>query len=467
MGKRGFLIQFFAAVAILGLMLSGSVVYAITGDAAQTADAARYADEDEGGCGGGGGGNQGCGGSDSVTTVTPPTKEQKLNELNAEKQKLEKTLQNLEGIQTSSFERLDAKGVTPAEYYESFKQAEQVKSEINKINAEIASLTTQTTIGTPAVGSCPYLYTWDGSSYVKDNDIIPFKYPERESMDYYRIQKPMIPDNGVYKVRILEELPETSYLDFIKLMTVDYPENVDIYPDLQGNIFNISDPKPPISCVDNNGSDCLGMLNGREEVYDPGTFFEGNAGDYVTVDFGDLSGAKMIKLVLTTDGLPDLSTEQAASPASPSSGGDVPKPGGCSIMVVTAEGNRNITGAMNETIIFTPHELWATNVLDITGMLPDANGEYKLSFHFTKNHKIDFIGIDTTPEVQKEIDMLSPVLAQSGSEDVSSKLADIDSVYAVMNRGDEILLHFAEKPAAGSAMKRAFVFLSKGYYIPE
>jgi len=444
-------------------MLSGSVVYAISGDTTQTAGTTRYDDNDEGGCGGGG--NEGCGSSGSATVVTPPTKEQKLNELNSEKQKLEKYIDHLEDIQTSSFERLEIMGITPEEYYNSTKEKEKAKADLEKINTEIASLTTQTTMGASPT-SCPYLYTWNGSGYIRDNDIIPFKYPEREDLDYYRIQKPMMPDNGVYRVRIAEELSETSYLDFVKLITVDYPESVEVYPDLHGNMFNISDPMPPVSCVDNNSNDCLSMLNGREEVYTPGTYFEGNAGDYVTVDFGTIPDTKTVKLVMTTDGLPDLTTETTVNPSSPSSGG-TSGTGGCSIMVVTAQGNVNSTGGKNETIIFTPHELWATNVFDITGMLPDANGEYKLSFHFTKNHKIDFIGIDTTPEIQKEISVLSPILAETGGKDIASKLSDSDNVYAVMNTGDEILLEFPEQKPTGAGKKRAFVFLSKGYYIPE
>lgn len=78
MGRRHFLLQFFLAVAVLCLMLSGNVVYAINGDAAQTPDTTRYAGDPSDGCGGGGG----CGGSsgsDSDDTkpaeTTPATTE--------------------------------------------------------------------------------------------------------------------------------------------------------------------------------------------------------------------------------------------------------------------------------------------------------------------------------------------------------------------------------------------------------
>jgi hypothetical protein len=318
-----------------------------------------------------------------------------------------------------------------------------------------------------STASCPYLYTWNGTSYVLDNDIIPFKGPSLENTDYYRIQQPLKPEDGYYKVRIAEELPETSYLDSVKLITVDHPAAVEVYPDLKGNMFNISNPRPLVSCVDSYGNDCLDMLKGREEVYTPGTYFEGNQGEYIIADFGNLSGNKIIKLVVTSDGPVDTSPTPVLNPgSSPGGGGSGGPRMGCSILIVSLATQNGITD-WETKFVFTPHELWATNVFDITNMLPDANGEYKLRFYFTKTHKVDFIGIDTTPEIDKEVHELAPVFAKAG-EDALSRLADIDGKYLVMKNGDELFLKFPYQPAKDrSNFKRDFVFVSRGYYIPD
>ncbi|HAV10527.1 MAG TPA: hypothetical protein DCX22_02790, partial [Dehalococcoidia bacterium] len=138
--------------------------------------------------------------------------------------------------------------------------------------------------------------------------------------------------------------------------------------------------------------------------------------------------------------------------------------GGCSIMIISAQQNADSPAS----IVFTPHELWATNVFDITSMLPDADGDYKLKFYFTKNHKIDFIGIDTTPETEKEIRVLSPVMADNSQASVLDRTMTIDGEYAVMKQGDELTVTFAEQPQGDkSGMKKSFIFVSKGYYIPD
>jgi hypothetical protein len=317
--------------------------------------------------------------------------------------------------------------------------------------------------------SCPYLYTWNGTGYVLDNDIIPFQDPSMENTDYYRIQQELKPEEGYYKVRIAEQLPETSYLDSVKLITVDHPSDVEVYPDLDGKIFNISSPKPLLSCVDSHGNDCLPMLKGREKVYTPGTYFEGNPGEYIIADFGNLSGSKIIKLVVTSDGPVDTSPTPGLNPgSSPGSGGTGSGGGGCqakSILIDSLVTQDGVTKWVTR-FLFTPHELWATNILDITNMLPDANGEYKLRFYFTKTHKVDFIGIDTTPEIDKYVHELAPVYARSGG-DVLSLVTDTDGKYLVMKKGDELFLKFPYQPAKDSNFKRDFVFISRGYYIPD
>ncbi len=106
-------------------------------------------------------------------------------------------------------------------------------------------------------GSCPYLYVWDGSSYVKENDIysvaritpseilqtegmlsadsdglflhqvsldtIPAKLKkERPYSDYYKISNHAKPVDGNYRLKIVEQASEHSYTDFIELLALDH-----------------------------------------------------------------------------------------------------------------------------------------------------------------------------------------------------------------------------------------------------
>jgi len=290
--------------------------------------------------------------------------------------------------------------------------------------------------------SCPYLYVWNGSDYIFDNDIIPFKKPHTpEGIDYYRIQKPLQPDGDFYKVRVSEEMRENSYLDFIRLMTIDHPADVDVYPDIEGNLFTIKNPLPPVSCVDNYGNDCLELITGKEG-YAGEKYYTGSTGSYLVVDFGDLSGASIIKLVTTTD----------YSPA---------------VLVQTAIQTENAAGEWETRISFSSHEFWATNVFDITGLVPDANGEYKLRFYFTETHSIDYIAIDTSEEVATTVNMLHPVYAELDG-DVLPLLAESDDNYVFMTTGDELFLKFPYQPMSYEGdFNRDFVCVSEGYYETE
>jgi len=288
--------------------------------------------------------------------------------------------------------------------------------------------------------SCPYLYVWNGSDYIFDNDIIPFEKSDvLESTDYYRVQEPLEPDGDFYKVRIAEELPETAYLDLLKLMTIDHPADVDVYPDIDGNLFTIKNPMPPVSCVDNYGNDCLELIAGKEG-YAGEKYYTGSNGEYLVVDFGDLSQASIIKLVMTTD---------------------------YSILVQTAIQTQNEAGEWETRIWFSPHEFWATNVFDITDLLPDGDGEYKLRFYFTDTHSIDYIAIDTSEEVATTVNILDAVYADLDG-DVLPLVADSDDNYVVMTQGDELFLKFPYQPMSyGSDFNRDFVFISEGYYQTE
>jgi len=138
-----------------------------------------------------------------------------------------------------------------------------------------------------------------------------------------------------------------------------------------------------------------------------------------------------------------------------------------SILVETAIQTQNEAGEWETRIWFPPHEFWATNVFDITDLLPNANGEYKLRFYFTDTHSIDYIAIDTSEEVATTINILDAVYADLDG-DVLPLVADSDDNYVVMTQGDELFVKFPYQPMSyGSDFNRDFVFISEGYYQTE
>ncbi|MCB9897451.1 MAG: VCBS repeat-containing protein [Planctomycetes bacterium] len=91
-------------------------------------------------------------------------------------------------------------------------------------------------------GSCPFLYTWDGERYVFVSDVLgatPLGLPMDETMlvpfdheEYVKVRgDQLVPDDGVLRLAVTEELREVTYLDRLRLHAIDHPIGVEIQPD--------------------------------------------------------------------------------------------------------------------------------------------------------------------------------------------------------------------------------------------
>jgi tetratricopeptide (TPR) repeat protein len=140
-------------------------------------------------------------------------------------------------------------------------------------------------------GSCPFLYTWNGTEYALVKDILwrsalgmplgimggttAFAFPDA-SDDYLRVPgEAMKPENGKYNIKVTSELWETIYLDRLELVAVDHPDSVDVYvpeqfspPPFPGEkIYTVGKKILPVSAVDSKGSDLLQLITMKDDKY--------------------------------------------------------------------------------------------------------------------------------------------------------------------------------------------------------
>ncbi len=140
-------------------------------------------------------------------------------------------------------------------------------------------------------GSCPFLYTWNGSEYVFVKDMMwrsalgmplgimggntqyAFSEPSREHL---KIPGEMLqPKDGVYSLQITKELWETIYFDQLELMAVDHPREVTIFVDEkftpppfpEFKIFTTKNKHLPISAIDGEGNDLLPSIREKDGKY--------------------------------------------------------------------------------------------------------------------------------------------------------------------------------------------------------
>ena len=171
-------------------------------------------------------------------------------------------------------------------------------------------------------GSCPSLYTWNGDRYVFVTHLMTRSaigaltetgapaWPDAAN-DYVKIRgDQLIKRDGKYLVRVVEELWDAVYMDEMELLVVDHPAETDIfvdekylpppYPGLE--IHTATEPRLPVAAHDHRGRDILPHLTARDSLY-VGHYrlgeFQGVPELHsITLDLGDLRGAKRIHLYL-------------------------------------------------------------------------------------------------------------------------------------------------------------------------
>ncbi len=136
------------------------------------------------------------------------------------------------------------------------------------------------------LGSCPYLYTWDGECYQFATDLLwaaPLGMPSpaggmtpSREWEYLKLPGSLLKErDGVYSLQLTEELYEAAYFDQVQLIAVDHPSDVSVYSNekvgppsiAEKKIHTVRQPRTPLSATDQQGRDLLPALSQLDEVY--------------------------------------------------------------------------------------------------------------------------------------------------------------------------------------------------------
>lgn len=140
-------------------------------------------------------------------------------------------------------------------------------------------------------GSCPYLFTWNGQKYEFVKDMLwrsalgmplyvkgmdtTYSFSDA-SKEYLLIPgEKLKPQNGVYKLKITEELWEAVYFDKAALVAVDHPESVDVFADERfvpppfpgKHVYQVGTKNLPVSAVDDRGNNLLPAISKYDYQY--------------------------------------------------------------------------------------------------------------------------------------------------------------------------------------------------------
>lgn len=295
-------------------------------------------------------------------------------------------------------------------------------------------------VTTPPPGGgegCPYVSTWNGNKYVLDNNLLPASESSGGATvtDYYLLQQTLAQrEDGSYSLLLSEFENEHSFFDRVQLLAVDYPSDVNVAASPFGEVLTYTEPSLPLSAITNEKKNMKHLLNAID-----GNYYEGHNGSYITLNFGDgLDVSQGAKLVMRAD----FEFKESIL-----------------IQVQDADGNWNTVA----TVI--PRVYWATEIIDMSKHLPDTKGNLKVRLYFTANHKIDFVGLDTSPQATSHVqegDLVSAIHSVDG--DVTASLLHSDDTYAELVPGQEIELTFTLPPQTMET--RDYIITTEGHYYP-
>ncbi|HEY1766624.1 MAG TPA: FG-GAP-like repeat-containing protein [Terracidiphilus sp.] len=172
--------------------------------------------------------------------------------------------------------------------------------------------------------SCPVLFVWDGHRYKFVTDVIGAAVvghwftPQRRNIpkpgEWVKVEgRNVALVNGKVSVRFMEPMEEVNYIDQLRLVAVDHPENVEVNPDerfldtppfASGKVVASTGTRLPMGAWDGEGHDVLDRLSRRDHQFASGFTalppYDGFANLHaLTLDLGAVQPDAPLRLLMT------------------------------------------------------------------------------------------------------------------------------------------------------------------------
>ena len=364
--------------------------------------------------------------------------------------------------------------------------------------------------------SCPVLFVWDGHKYKFVVDVIGagvvghWFTPARRNIpnpgEWVKVDGAnFAPVNGKLSLRFIEPMEEVNYIDQLRLVAVDHPENVEVNPDerfldnppfASGRIVASQGTRLPAGAWDGEGRDVLDQVSRRDHRFASGftelPHYDGFANMHaLTLDLGELKRNAPLRLLMT--GYVNYFSATSLYAAWQAGVKEIPP-------YVEAQMPDGTWKRIADDVGF-PAGLERTIVVDLTGKLPAGarrirlmtnlqlywdqvlvdqsdNAEARTAEAPLEKATLHFRGYPKQTEGASpgdldydynEVSLTGPYQHQRGNYtrmgDVTALLQGIDNRFAVFGSGEEIAAEFdaTKLPALPAHWKRDYFFYADGF----
>lgn len=306
-------------------------------------------------------------------------------------------------------------------------------------------------------GSCPFVYTWDGSDYVLEDAILTAceKLPEGTAVtDYLPLTFTPALEGGSYRVRIHEEEAEKTFLDDAELLIIDHEPGFEASVSTDGMVVFGNGRIRPVEVLDDAGRDLTELLVAQDDRR-----FEGEGSGSFTATFSRREGEIY---ALSADDTTGYGPDGPKGPCEVSEGPlgqNRPEPTTCRIEVEDAQ------GAWHE-LPMGPSRLPKARirpVIDLSGY--DLPALFKLRYTWEGKFSLDEIALSVQVPVEHVIHKASAAGIIHSSDHPGAKLAaQADGRYAELVTGEYLDLEFPAEPVL-DGVQRSLVLMTKGYFL--
>jgi tetratricopeptide (TPR) repeat protein len=363
--------------------------------------------------------------------------------------------------------------------------------------------------------SCPVLFAWDGHKYKLVKDVIgaavvghwftPARKNIPNSGEWIKVEGDRLASvNGKLSLRFIEPMEEVNYIDQLRLVAVDHPQDAEVNPDerflddppfASGRVVASKGARLPVNAWDGDGRDVLDVLSRRDHRFASGftaTPYDGFANVHsLTLDLADVNTRAPLRLLMTGYVNYFSATSLYAAwqagikPISPYV--EAQRPDGT---WQTIPGEAGFPAGLERTI-----------VVDLTGKLPAGTRKIRLVSNLeiywdqvlidngaeAETHSTEvplamaterFRGYPTQIEGKSpgdldydydRVSVTGPFQHQRGNYthlgDVTALVKGVDDRYAIFGSGEEIATEFdaSKLPVLPAGWKRDYFFYANGY----
>jgi len=147
------------------------------------------------------------------------------------------------------------------------KRPDSTKTFLAVVGVGVLAVVAAGAIAMATKESCPFIYSYDGQTYVFDAE----PYGGATSVGLKRTEwcglEHLKDVNGIYRIRVTNEVDETQQTDELKLVVVDHAQGVKAVPDESGNLHTITQPIIPVSAREKKGRDILPLVQENDWIF--------------------------------------------------------------------------------------------------------------------------------------------------------------------------------------------------------